>query len=196
MRIRDDITLRRLRNFGNYEESAEKKAESQTGVLLRKRAQDEKELAAKRRKDLEEEKRLAANEEEARRLETAQAQKALQEAKNQALQLTLDNRRSAEENRKHTEKAKEYGCWLQTVYPSKIASKYIDEYKKISPIDKATMANIVAASLKGKLFTRNIYIPELWLTDNSLLLIIGTVREPGEGGRVRNVLDLMISLMI
>jgi len=186
-RRRDDRTLQQLRKFGKVDTGEKKRAESETGVLLRKRAQEEADKAAKRRKELQEERRLAANEEEARKQETAKAQERVAAVKYMALEKLLENKKAAEKQREESAKAKEHSRWLQTVFPAMVAAVHITDANKMSPACKRTLEKSVRSWLAQGFFKRILYIPDLWTVDNSLLISVGQVQEPAQSRRSHGV---------
>jgi len=179
MRRRDDVTLRRLRAFGDIEAQHKKRAATETGVILRKRAQEVAEAEAKRRKEREAEIRLSANEDEARKARVAKAQQAAAQARTQALKHVIENRRAAKQHQTEAIKAKEDSRWLQTVYPAQLAARYISDHKLLKDTCKAEMKKRLRTYLNDKFFTRHVYIPDLWAVDTSLLITFCQVQEPG-----------------
>ena len=131
--IGDDKTLRSLQSMMKKESALNKFENATSTVILRKRAQEEGEAAAKRKKAFQDEKRLAANEENAKK-EFLQSQKILLlQSQQRVLELKLKEREDLRVHEAQKIDAKAHARWLQTQYPAELAHKLISCWKKCCP---------------------------------------------------------------
>jgi len=184
-RTNDDLMLRHLRQRMSVEKRDQRDANSEAGMLLRKRARETMEAEAKRRKaDLEAE-RLAANEAEKVKLATARAHEEAAKARLAILRQVIVNRRDSEAKRHEEAKEKAYRRWLQTEYPSALAARLIAAWRKLPNRSKATLDTKLHALQSGGILSRVIFLPKLWENDDSLTVQWGQFQSPVVGGGKR-----------
>jgi hypothetical protein len=167
---RDDNMLRHLRKQMREETQEQKDASTEVGVLLRKRAQEQRAEDAKRQRDALEEERLAAKDLEATKVIRANAEQAAAEARLVALRQIILNRRDAEA-RKHAEVlARAQQRWLQTQYPVLLARRIIDTSRTLSKRAREAWEGDVRRLLKEGIFRRPLVVNDLWASDKTLTL--------------------------
>ena len=96
MRKRDDLMLKHMRQQIRGETRNQKAAATEVGMLLRKRAQEQRDADAKRRREALEEQRLAAKNAAETKLLQARAEQAAAEARLASMRQIIINRRDAE----------------------------------------------------------------------------------------------------
>ena len=93
---RDDLMVRHMRKKMREETQSQRDAGTEVGMLLRKRAQEQRAEEVKRRRDALEEDRLAAKDLEEAKLIRARTEQAAAETRLEALRQIIINRRDAE----------------------------------------------------------------------------------------------------
>jgi len=197
VRTRDDTMLRTMRKQLSEQTQLEKAASNEIGKTLVKRAREDREDEAKRRRADVEAERLAAKSAEDAKLATAkvqkataetklaiaQAQKATADARCQALKQIVANRRElkAKKNQETLEKLTQ--TWLQTKYPVEVANRCITHLRLLSKEAKTDFQKHVEKCLADGTFTRMLLIVPLWETNKSLTLDYSYVSSFTDGHR-------------
>ena len=155
---RDDFMVRRMRQQMREETQMQTDASTKVGLLLRKRAQEQRAEEAKGRRDALEEERLAAKDLEETKVIRAKAEQATAEARLAALRQIILNRRDAEA-RKHaqvTERA--FQRWLQTQFPAQLARRCISILRGMSAGAKKGFEREVSSLLGTHTLKRQLFI--------------------------------------
>ena len=144
--------------------------------LLKKRA-SEIEIAEKKRRAAEDARqRLEKNADLKQQERTARAQTSLiQTRAAEADKKRIETMRSA----RHQQARLAYNSWLQTVYPTDVATKLIDSWKRASPEHKQHMGNVMKTALRDDRFNKKgITSMQLWTPDLSLTKQWAQARDP------------------
>ena len=177
----DDTIMRQLRKQMQNETRDQRAAATDSGIILRKRVHEQSEADNKRRREALERERLAANEAEAMRQATARAQEAAAKARLDAMREIIVNRRDAEARRMQHAQEKAYSRWLQTEYPAKLAMRLIRKWRALSATDKANFETMIREARRSGHFSRQLFIPALWETDDALTMQWAQMRPPWGG---------------
>ena len=186
VRTKDDVMLKQLRAKMRGETQKQKDARTDTGMMLRKRAQEHQEADAKRRREAREEERLAAKDLEATKAITARAQQAVMKARLAVMEQAIVNRRDTAKRKRESEVERAFQRWLQTQYPVTLACKCYAALRGMSKANKAAYEEEIKRLFKEKTFDRQMLIKDLWVSDKTFTLDWST-QIPLGGGAPRAV---------
>ena len=186
MRTNDDVMLKQIRAKMRGETQKQKDARTDTGMMLRKRAQEHQEADAKRRREAREEERLAAKDLEATKAITARAQQAVMKARLAVMEQAIVNRRDTAKRKRESEVERAFQRWLQTQYPVTLACKCYAALRGMSKASKAAYEEEIKRLFKEKTFDRQMLIKDLWVSDKTFTLDWST-QIPLGGGAPRAV---------
>ena len=182
----DGKMLRWLRKQMQEETQKQKDASAHAGMLLRKRAEDERVHEAKRRRETVEVERLAAKNLEETKLLRAKAEQAAAEARLATLRQIIVNRRDADARKRTEAIQRAQDRWLQTQFPALLARRCIETVRGLSKVARAGFDHEVCRQLQAGTFERQLFIKDLWIADKSLTLEWSMV-QPLSGGQRRQV---------
>ena len=155
-------------------------------MVLRKRAQEQQDADAKRRREALEEQRLAAKDAAETQLLQARAQQAAAEARFASMRQIIINRRDAE-RRKHEELVERtFQRWLQTEYPARLARNLRTSMRKYSAKDRAALEREITTLLRDQTRRRHLIVKDLWSSDKHLTSDWSRI-VPFNGGQRRSV---------
>ena len=186
VRSRDDKMVKIMRTAMREETRDKKEANTEVGIHLRKRAQDQMCEDAKRRKEIAAENKLAAMDLEEVQVRKAKEQRATQEAHCRRLQLLILERRENEKRKRAEALERAQQRWLQTQYAPIMAKRCTKFFVKMSVFSKTQFGKVIANEIVNGTFNRQLYIGDLWISDKTLSVEWSTVHGFSDG-RVRHV---------
>jgi len=181
IRTRDDRMVKIMRTAMREQTREQKAASTDVGIHLRKRAQEQMALDAKRRKEVAAEERLAAMSLEEVKVRTAKEQRATQDARCVALQLAIQFRRDSEKRKRAEALERAQQRWLQTTYPVILGRHCINSFLKFSPLSKKAFEKHIQNKIDQGTFARQLFIGDLWISDKTLGVQFATVRSCIDG---------------
>ena len=178
----DEALMRRLRRMHEKDSRDKEDAKTKTAHILMERGEAIRAEEAKRRRvqqDIEKEDRM---DEEERKIQRANAQKAAHEAKLAATVQEAALRKQQCADRHFAAVKRAHERWLQTEFPVQLAERCIDAMKKLPRPERETLQKDIENMLQSNVFQRSLRVPFLWEPDTHLTYPWAQVAPPAEVG--------------